>query len=101
MKRIVTRKRLRLYGQKYPRLRSALDRWETVVTHADWKGPADVRRSFGDADPVRVASGNAVWVFNVKSHRLVAAIHFNTGVVYVLRLMSHAEYDSGRWKEQL
>jgi len=32
---------------------------------------------------------------------LIAAIHFNTGVVYVLRLLTHEEYDLDRWKNEL
>jgi mRNA-degrading endonuclease HigB of HigAB toxin-antitoxin module len=32
---------------------------------------------------------------------LIAAIHFNMQTVYVLRIMTHREYDRGRWKEEL
>jgi mRNA interferase HigB len=62
-----------------------------------------VKRTFRDVDPVQVRSGNTAYVFNIhgNSHRLVGAIHFNTQVVYVLRLMTHKEYDEGRWKDEL
>jgi mRNA interferase HigB len=52
---------------------------------------------------VRVASHRPVVVFNIggNAYRLVAAIHYNKQVVYVLRIMTHAEYDRGEWKKQL
>ena len=33
--------------------------------------------------------------------RLIAAVHFNTKVVFVLRFMTHAEYDKNTWKDDL
>jgi mRNA interferase HigB len=44
-----------------------------------------------------------VYVFNIERnrHRLIAAIHFNTETVYVLRIMTHKEYDRDRWKDEL
>ena len=59
-----------------------------------------------DAAPCRsctVTHGNTVYVFNVGGnlYRVVAAVHFNTQRVYVLRVMTHREYDSSDWKEAL
>jgi mRNA interferase HigB len=50
-----------------------------------------------------VKSGNDVIVFNAcgNRYRLVTAIHFNRGQLYVLRFMPHAEYDKDNWKNQL
>jgi mRNA interferase HigB len=52
---------------------------------------------------VRVASGNPVVVFNVCGNhfRLVCAIHYNNGKVFLLRFLTHAEYDKNRWKDEL
>ena len=103
MRRIITQKRLREYGDDFPEARASLEHWEHVVLAHDWKNPADLKASFNDVDPVTVASGNTVYVFNMQrnEHRLVAAIHFNTSLVYVLRIMIHKEYDRGRWKDEL
>jgi len=52
-----------------------------------------------------VASGKPVCVFNLShganAYRLIAAIHFNTKMVFTLRLLTHAEYDKGDWKNEL
>jgi hypothetical protein len=33
--------------------------------------------------------------------RLVCAVHFNTGMVFALRLLPHAEYSKNTWKNEL
>jgi len=103
MRRIITQRRLREYGDKYPQARASLATWAARVLDGQWTTPADLRISFNDVDPVSVTSGSTVYVFNIQrnEHRLVAAIHFNTGTVYVLRIMTHKEYDRGRWKDEL
>ena len=55
------------------------------------------------ADQVRVASGNPVVVFNVcgNTYRLICAMHYDTGKVFLLRFLTHAEYGKDRWKTEL
>jgi mRNA interferase HigB len=62
-----------------------------------------VRRAYPHADAVKVRSGSDVIVFNAcgNNYRLLSAIHFNRGKLYVLRFMTHAEYSKQRWKDQL
>ena len=50
-----------------------------------------------------MASGSTVTVFNIRGnkYRLLVAIHYNRQRVYVLRLLRHAEYSKGLWKDQL
>jgi mRNA interferase HigB len=42
-------------------------------------------------------------IFNIggNKYRLITAIHYNTRKVFVLRFLTHAEYDSRGWKEDL
>jgi mRNA-degrading endonuclease HigB of HigAB toxin-antitoxin module len=60
---------------------------------------------FNSVDRVITQKGNAVCVFNLghgkSAYRLIAAIHFNTQTVFVLRLLTHAEYDKQEWKNEL
>jgi mRNA interferase HigB len=40
-------------------------------------------------------------VFNIggNKYRLIAAIHFNRQKVYIRHVLTHPEYDRGRWKK--
>lgn len=92
-----------MYFEQYPNAGPSLEHSEKITLAADWKHPADVKNTFGDVDPVQVASENTVYVFNIERsrHRLVAAIHFNTEIVYVLRIMPHQAYSRNQWKAEL
>lgn len=101
--RIITRKRLREFAHRHPDAADPLQKWHDVVHEAEWENLQDVRRVFAHADAVTVASGNSVTVFNIRGnkYRLVAALHYNTQRVYVLRLLTHAEYSKDFWKDEL
>ena len=103
MRRIVTQKRSRLYARMHPRSEASLRHWEKSVLAASWATPTDVRQTFNDVDAIQVSSGNTVHVFNIQgnAHRLIAAIHLRSQMVYVLRIMTHSEYDQGYWKADL
>jgi len=64
---------------------------------------AEVRAVHPHADPVVVASGRTVVVFNIRGnrYRLATAIHYNRQIIYTLRFMTHAEYSKNRWKDTL
>jgi mRNA interferase HigB len=100
---VITRKRIRDFAGRHPDSAGALERWYRVARKARWQSLHDVRTVYPHADLVRVASGHEVTVFNVggNRYRLVTAIHYNAQRVYVLCLMSHAQYSKGSWKETL
>jgi mRNA interferase HigB len=52
---------------------------------------------------VEVKSGHVVTIFNIRGnrYRLIVAIKYEWSMVYVLRFLTHAEYDKDQWKEQL
>ena len=81
----------------------ALAAWLRNVLDATWQNLFEVRQVYPHADPVIVASGRSVVVFNIRGnkYRLVTAIHYNRQVLYTLRFMTHAEYSKNRWKDTL
>lgn len=36
-----------------------------------------------------------------KQHPNVAAIHYNAGSIFILKILTHAEYSKNRWKNDL
>jgi mRNA interferase HigB len=69
----------------------ALRAWYADAQHADWKTPADIRAVYANAS---VLANNRV-VFNIRgnTYRLIVAIHYASGIVYVRFVGTHAEYD--------
>jgi mRNA interferase HigB len=57
---------------------------------------ADLRTLFPSADQV-----SNLTVFNIGGNkaRLIAAIHYNRHKIYIRAVLTHDEYDRGKWKE--
>ena len=72
-------------------MKSALDSWFDEVRKATWRSTAELKRQFAAAS---VVSSDRV-VFNIKGndHRLVAAIDFEKGILWVKWIGTHVAYD--------
>ena len=70
--------------------------WYNRASKADWHSLVDVRETYRTADVV----GDKT-VFNIKGndYRLIVHINYETGIIYVKHLLTHAEYDKGTWKD--
>lgn len=101
--RVISKKRLREFWSKHPQARSPLERFHRIVRLARWRDFSQVRRTFSDADPVKVKSGETVVVFNVggNNYRVVSKILYKHGIAYILRVLTHEEYNREEWKTQL
>jgi mRNA interferase HigB len=73
-----------------------LSTWYKIAKHADWPHFAGLKQTLGSADQV----GNCV-VFDVGNnrYRLIGRVNYNKGIVYVLRVMDHKEYDNNLWQK--
>jgi mRNA interferase HigB len=102
--RVISKTRLKEFWAKHPDAEKELIKWYAVTERAKWKNPADVKRSFGvRVDFVKVQSGKTAAVFDIVNnrYRLIAAIHYDYPRVFVLRILSHGEYDQEKWKDEL
>jgi mRNA interferase HigB len=103
--RILTWRPLREFGDRWPAAAGPLREWYRLTERAQWRNFADVRATFGQTDQVKVASGQTVCVFDIGGNkfRIVAFVSYAKGKVYVLRAMTHKEYDRGnqRWRREL
>ena len=89
--RIIARSTLREFGLKQPQAATQLDAWYAITSKATWRGPADIKATFGNASIVSADRA----VFNIKgnSYRLIVAFDFEKQIAFVKFVGSHAEYD--------
>ena len=101
--RIIAEATIRQWARDHARATTSLCQWVRVVRAARWTSFAGVRSVFASADFVTVASGRKVVVFNLGGNefRLICAVHFNSGLVFALRFLTHAEYSKETWKREL
>ncbi len=90
--RIIARKTLREFWEKHPDAEQPLKAWYHDVKHAHWKSPADIKAVYRNAS---VLARNRV-VFNIKGnkYRLVVAVQYDFGIVFIRFIGTHKEYDA-------
>jgi mRNA interferase HigB len=93
---VITRKRITEFGSLHADSREPLNAWYKTVDKTAFRSFVELRKTFPSADLV----GDKV-VFNIggNKYRLIAAIHFNRGKLYIRNILTHAEYDKGGWKK--
>ncbi|MCC7531513.1 MAG: type II toxin-antitoxin system HigB family toxin [Candidatus Melainabacteria bacterium] len=72
-----------------------LNHWVTKTRAAEWKSNADVQQTFNSAFHL----GDQKFIFNIggNNFRLVAMVWIARERVYVLKIMTHAEYDKEKF----
>lgn len=92
---IITHRRIMVAQLAHPQCASALGMWYRLSKKADWRNFSEVRALFPSTDKV-----GDIFVFDIGGNklRLIAAIHFNTGRLFIRTVLTHKEYDQGGWK---
>ena len=93
---IITKKRLNEFAQKYPDTKTALAHWYKTAKRNDFNSFANLRDFFPSADRV-----GKLTVFNIGGNkvRLIAAIHYNRKKIYIREVLTHEEYNKGKWNK--
>jgi len=94
--RIVSRKAIREATAKHSEWGASLNAWYKITRNADWKSFADVRNSWKNSDMVE-----RFVVFDISHNRcrLIATIKYKWRMVYIRRIVGHAEYDEKEWQK--
>ena len=92
---LIAIRKLRTDAARYPDVLPIIEAWYAIVRKARWKNLEDVRLIYRDAEAV----GNFT-VFNVKGnkYRLIVGVDYETGTIYYKYLLTHADYDKDKWK---
>lgn len=94
---IITRKRLLEFGDKHSGAISALEDWYRTAKHNDFTTFSELRETFAGVDQV-----GRLMVFNIGDNkaRLIAYVVYRKKRIYIRHVLTHKEYDKGKWKEE-
>ncbi|WP_439257865.1 type II toxin-antitoxin system HigB family toxin [Lonepinella sp. BR2271] len=89
--RIIATSTLVSYWQKHPDTEQPLKAWITEVKRANWQDLHEIKAQYRTVSILK----NRRAVFNIKGnqYRLIVAIAFQLGLVYIKFIGTHAEYD--------
>lgn len=90
--KIISVKTLRDFWAKNPDAEQPLKAWVDEVTKADWTNPAEIKEQYRTASILK----NRRVVFNIKGndYRLIVAIAYQRGWMFVKFIGIHKEYDA-------
>ena len=93
---VISRKKLLQAVSRHSDLAIPLDVWFRVAKRARWRSLAEVRKVFPSADKV-----GKYTIFNIKgnAYRLIVECNYRTARLFVRHVLTHAEYDEGKWKD--
>lgn len=92
---LISIRNLRADATQYPDVGKQIEEWYQTIKQAEWRSLDDVRQIYRNADAV----GNFT-VFNIKgnNYRLIVGIDYEDMTIYYKYLLTHAEYDKEKWK---
>ena len=90
--RIIAISQLKAFWQKYPDSEQTLLAWIDEAKNADWSNPTEIKEQFRNAS---ILKSRRV-VFNIKGndYRLVVAVAYRYGALYIKFVGTHKQYDT-------
>ncbi|HEV8713244.1 MAG TPA: type II toxin-antitoxin system HigB family toxin [Candidatus Binatia bacterium] len=94
--RVISRRRIEEFVRKHPTAKPSLEQWYRVVKQATWKSLAEAKQVYPHADLVGKRT-----VFNIAGNnfRLIARINYRVQALYILSILTHAEYSKEEWEK--
>ncbi|MFZ6819829.1 type II toxin-antitoxin system HigB family toxin [Undibacterium sp. Ji22W] len=89
--KIIATPPLRQFSLKHPDGHTAINAWETAAKLAKWQTPTDVKAQFSSAS--FVANNRVIFNIGGNKYRLIVAIAYRIGVVYIKFIGTHTEYN--------
>lgn len=93
--KLISNKVLREFATVHPDAAQPLQDFRRLIESGDFSNFAQLKASFSSVDKV-----GDKYVFNIggNKYRLVAAIAFHPGLVWIKAVLTHGDYDKGTWK---
>ena len=89
--RVISRKALREFWERHAGSEVPLRAWFKEAKEARWGSPSEIKARYASASFL----ANDRVVFNIKGneYRLVVAVRYDLGIVYIRFVGTHAQYD--------
>ncbi len=91
VKRIVAKRTLVQFWEKYPDSKKYLETWYETVKKANWESPNEIKSFYATVSILK----NSRVVFNIagNKYRLIAKINYEKSWVFIRFIGTHKDYD--------
>lgn len=93
---VISRRPLREFSSRHRDAEIPLNAWCRVAERSRWQSISELKQVYPSADLVGRHT-----VFNIKGnkYRLISRIVYRSQTLFVVAVLTHEEYDLGKWKE--
>ena len=92
---VISLKRILGFSSSHRDADASLRAWYKTAKKANWRSLADLKQTYPSADLV---GRHTVFNISGNKYRLIARIVYRSQTVFVVAVMTHQEYDLGKWK---
>jgi mRNA interferase HigB len=92
---VVSRPAILEFSDRHRDALAPLMNWYRITKKATWGSLVDVRRDFAHAD---IVGRRTVFNIHGNDYRLIARVNYETRRVFILYILTHAEYSKGDWR---
>lgn len=96
MMRVINTENLVEFSKIHPDAEVSLDAWRQIAEQAEWRHIMDVKEVYPHADFVE---GYTVFNIGGNKYRLITKITYKVKTIYIKQVLTHTEYDEGKWKK--
>jgi len=93
--RVISKPAILRFSEKHRDALIPLMNWYRITRRVDWGSLADVRNDFAHAD---IVDRRTVFNIHGNDYRLIARVNYKKKRVFILYILTHAEYNKGDWK---
>jgi mRNA interferase HigB len=94
--KLIGRDLIQLFARTYSDSRSSLKSWTQAMESNSFKHFVELKKTFGSADQVKP---HTVFDISGNKYRLIAVVDYALQSVSIECVLTHAEYDEGRWRK--
>lgn len=89
---IIARKALKQFWARHAQAEAPLTAWYLTVSRADWKGPADIKATFGTTVDF-VGDNRVIFDIGGNKYRLIVHVAYKFHRVLIKFVGTHKDYD--------
>ena len=93
--KLISNKPLREFAARHPQAEQPLQDWRRLIERGDYGSFAALRATFASVDKV---GGRYVFDIGGNKYRVIASVAFVVRTVWAKAVLTHTEYDKGKWK---
>lgn len=104
---VISRRKLRTFYEAAGERRQhavAFEAWFKLARKARWRSFPDVKALFGQTDVARdTFSRRTATIFDLggNKYRIITLIDYLRQTVLITHVMTHAQYDTNKWKQEI